>query len=284
MKQTVSVVLVVFLILGSQNCIAFAYLLDNNCGISRYAYRISGGQDADLMSAPWMAYLHTNPKFICGGSLINHWFVLTAAHCFKEPNAKIYVRLGENDSRQRIDCDDYDCAPPPSEYWVMQKFIHPYYKTAHYYDIALIKLNRNVIYSESIRPICLILNPQWQGYLDTIRHFIISGWGETNNTEVSEKLQITKIPQIDRWTCRSYYGYNVDRTHICAGESKHYVGKGDSGSPLGSMVNYGYDRRFYQFGIVSHLRKPFLGVSVFTNILSYSNWIYQTITINTSYS
>ncbi|KAH8348452.1 hypothetical protein KR084_007540 [Drosophila pseudotakahashii] len=283
MKQTVSVALLAFLIFGSQSYLGLAYLLDNNCGFSRYTYRISGGQAADLMSAPWMAYLHTNPKFICGGSLINHWFVLTAAHCLKETNTKIFVRLGENDSSQRLDCDNQDCAPPHSEYWVSQKFVHPYYKTAHYYDIALIKLNRIVIYSESIQPICLILNPQWQGYLDTIRYFIISGWGETNNTEVSDKLQISKVPQIDRWTCRSWYGYSVDRTHICAGDSRHYVGKGDSGSPLGSMVNYGYDRRFYQFGIVSHLRKPFLGVSVFTNVLSYSNWIYQTITINTSY-
>ncbi|XP_016928232.2 serine protease grass isoform X2 [Drosophila suzukii] len=282
MLQTVFVVLLVFLILINRNYTGFAYLLENNCGSSKYSYRITGGQDADLMSAPWMAYLHTNPRFICGGSLVNHWFVLTAAHCFKDHNAKIFVRLGENDSSQRIDCDNYDCSPAPSEYWVMQKFVHPYYKTAHYYDIALVKLNRIVIYSESIRPICVMLNSKWQGYLDSIRYFIISGWGATNYTDVSEKLQITKIPQIDRLTCHSWYGYVVDRTHICAGESKHYVGKGDSGGPLGSMVNYGYDRRFYQFGIVSHLRKPFQGVSVFTNILSYSNWIYQTIVVNTS--
>jgi len=72
MQQTVFVVLLVFLILINRNYTGFAYLLENNCGSSKYSYRITGGQDADLMSAPWMAYLHTNPRFICGGSLVNH--------------------------------------------------------------------------------------------------------------------------------------------------------------------------------------------------------------------
>jgi len=128
-----------------------------------------------------------------------------------------------------------------------------------------------------------MLNPNWQVYLDTIRYFIITGWGATNASEVSDKLQLTRIPQIDRFTCRYWFGYMVDRTHICAGESKHYVGKGDSGGPLGSMVDYKYAKRFFQFGIVSHLRQPFHGVSVFTNILSYSNWIHRTIITNSGH-
>ncbi|XP_017044447.1 serine protease grass [Drosophila ficusphila] len=282
MKQSLSFVLLNFLILGNQDSLGQAYLLDSNCGVSKYTYRIAGGRDADLMSAPWMAYLHSNSRFICGGSLVNHWFVLTAAHCFKPNNGTIYVRLGENDASRRIDCDQFECAPSHSEYWILQKFIYPYYKNARYYDIALVKLNRNVIYTESIRPICVILNPQWQEYLNSIPNFIVSGWGATNTADESDKLQIVKLPQVHRSTCRSWFGYNVDRTQICAGEAKRYVGKGDSGGPLGSMVNYGNSRRFVQFGIVSHLRHPFQGVSVFTNVLSYANWIYQIIQSDTS--
>ncbi|XP_017077337.1 serine protease grass [Drosophila eugracilis] len=285
MKQSLgNVLLLAILILGSQYSVGFAVLLDNNCGVSTSSYRITGGRDAGLMSAPWMAYLHTNPRFICGGSLVNPRFVLTAAHCFAGNATTIYVRLGENDSSQRMDCENNICAPSPADYWIMQKFLHPKFQTSRYYDIALVKLNQHVIYSDSVRPICVNLNPMWQSYVDGISYLTVHGWGATRFADVSAKLQTTQIPQVDRLTCRSYYGYNVDRTHICAGESKHYVGKGDSGGPLGSMVNTRYNTmRYFQFGIVSHLRQPFMGVSVFTNILPYSNWIYQTILTNYSY-
>ncbi|KMY94275.1 serine protease grass [Drosophila simulans] len=283
MKQTLIPVLLAFLILGHRISIGYSYLLEWDCGLSKYTYRITGGRDSPLMLHPWVAYLHVNSKFICGGSLLNHWFVLTAAHCFRDTNAKVLVRLGENDASQKFDCNEVECADQHLEFMIAQKLIHPLYRTAHYYDIALVKLNRFVTYTDSIRPICLMLNPNWQGYLDTIKYFIITGWGATNASEVSDKLQLTRIPQIDRFTCRYWFGYKVDRTHICAGESKHYVGKGDSGGPLGIMVDYNYAKRFFQFGIVSHLRQPFQGVSVFTNILSYSNWIHRTIISNSGY-
>ncbi|XP_039480806.1 serine protease grass [Drosophila santomea] len=280
MKQTLTGVLLACLILGHRISVGYSYLLDADCGASKYTYRITGGKNTAAMLTPWLAYLHINSTFICGGSLLNHWFVLTAAHCFHNVSATILVRLGENDASQKIDCNEFECAAPYSEFVVMQRFIYPLYRTARNYDIALGKLSRHVAYTDSIRPICLMLNPQWQGYLDTVKYFTIFGWGATNVSKVSVKLQHTRIPQIDRFSCRYWYGYNVDRTHICAGESRHYVGTGDSGGPLGNLVDYNQAKRFFQFGIVSHLRHPFQGVSVFTNILSYSHWIHRTITAN----
>ncbi|XP_017115320.1 serine protease grass-like [Drosophila elegans] len=283
MKQTSSVVLLVFLILGSRDFTGLSYLLDNNCGQSKYTNRISGGINADLNAVPWMAYFHANGKFFCGGSLVNHWFVLTAAHCFKQNDFTIYVRLGENDASQFFDCDEFECAPLHSEFWVVKKFLYPYFKTAHYYDVALVKLNQFVKYSKNIQPVCVILDWRWQGYVDSIQNLMVTGWGAKYITEKSDKLQLAKLPQVDRLTCRSRFGYNVDRTHICAGDGGHYVGKGDSGGPLGAMVNFGLYRAFVQFGIVSHLRHPFYGVSVFTNVLSYANWINHTIVTNKSF-
>ncbi|EDV55748.1 serine protease grass [Drosophila erecta] len=278
MKQTLICVLLACLILVHRISIGYSYLLERDCGAPKYSYRISGGRNTAPLLAPWMAYFHLNSKFICGGTLLNRLFVLTAAHCFY--NAEELVRLGESDASQFIDCNKLECASPYSEYLIQQQFIYPLYRTAHHHDIALVKLSRYVEYSDSIRPICLMLDPHWQGYVDTIKYFTIFGWGATNTVNVSEKLQHTFIPQVDRISCHVLYGYNVDLTHICAGESKHYVGVGDSGGPLGSMLERDHLKRFYQFGIVSHLRHPFQGVSVFTNILSYSNWIHRTVKTN----
>ena len=65
-----------------------------------------GGQDAALGEWPWQVGLAraTSPKAVfCGGTLINKYWVVTAAHCFGRPGSKkfrpsdLVIRVGEND-------------------------------------------------------------------------------------------------------------------------------------------------------------------------------------------
>lgn len=121
------------------------------------------------------------------------------------------------------------------------------------------------------------MNRGWEKYLYSRPAFIVSGWGATQLANESSILQNAVLSQVDRYRCHYNYGYNVDYTHICAGDPHHYVGKGDSGGPLGLFVEYNREERFIQFGIVSHHRAPYYGVAVFTNVLSYSGWIGRVI-------
>lgn len=60
------------------------------CGFGALSDRIIGGKTAALGQFPWMAqlgYQLMRPRptiyYLCGGSVISRWYVLTANHCLR---------------------------------------------------------------------------------------------------------------------------------------------------------------------------------------------------------
>lgn len=51
------------------------------CGALGRKNRIVGGVPTYAHQYPWMAMLTYRGRFYCGASLINHKYVMTAAHC-----------------------------------------------------------------------------------------------------------------------------------------------------------------------------------------------------------
>nr|XP_016999469.2 serine protease grass [Drosophila takahashii] len=279
--------LLVCFIIGDQLFHGSATLLDPNCGLSRYRTRISGGRDAELNSAPWMVFLHDNFEFVCGGSLITSAFVLTAAHCVTPIPKRLAARLGELDWTTERDCNNaYICAPAYREYTVTKIYTHPRYRSILSHDIALLKLHQPVLYTESIRPICVIMPEkvdEWYWYVDSVREFTLTGWGATDTVPVSHRLQTVNLTQTGRGTCHDRYGLAVDHTHICAGNTDHYACTGDSGSPLGFTVKYGGREVYAQVGNVSSGSEACKGITVFTNVVSFTQWIARTISYDERY-
>lgn len=59
---------------------AFVTLFVLNCLIAP-VYSIIGGQFINVKSVPYLVSVQRNNSHVCGGSIINTQFVLTAAHC-----------------------------------------------------------------------------------------------------------------------------------------------------------------------------------------------------------
>lgn len=53
-----------------------------DCGLRAMSGRIVGGAQTSETKWPWQVSLHFGSTHICGGTLIDAQWVLTAAHCF----------------------------------------------------------------------------------------------------------------------------------------------------------------------------------------------------------
>ncbi|XP_044852871.1 transmembrane protease serine 5-like isoform X2 [Mauremys mutica] len=53
----------------------------SECGLRSRAARIVGGSDAPLGRWLWQVSLYLNSRHVCGGSVVAHDWIVTAAHC-----------------------------------------------------------------------------------------------------------------------------------------------------------------------------------------------------------
>lgn len=227
---------------------------DPRCGVSAVRRsiaqrRIVGGDEAGFGTFPWQAYIRIGTSR-CGGSLINSWYVVTAGHCVARARpSQVRVTLGEYVLKS-------DVEPLPGRtYGASLIKVHPYFKftpQADRYDVAVIRLNRQVEFAPHISPICL---PPKDMHL--MGHYgWASGWGalEPGSRLRPKTLQVVDVPMIDNRQCEQWHrekGINViiyDEM-VCAGY--FHGGKdscqGDSGGPL--MMEH--EGRWTLIGLVS---------------------------------
>ncbi|XP_076675718.1 chymotrypsin-2-like [Andrena cerasifolii] len=221
--------------------------------------RIVGGNNALDGKYPYQASIKIHGSHICGGSIIHHRYILTAAHCINTVLLNVCkITVGTN----RIFGDG-------DTYQAQEMMRHPSYRESVFdNDIGLIKVDRDIIFGIKVQPINLAFTYDVPANTSAI----VTGWGRlTTNGTVPYIMQELNVTIISQATCSQVYGSAITKRHLCTflGRNKG-VCNGDSGGPL--VVNN------VQVGIVSFGRACALGYpDVYTRVYSYKSWITNEI-------
>lgn len=166
--------------------------------------RIIGGKESNPNQYPWQAYLEITSNtdtFQCSGALVEHRWILTAAHCVTSSGKliaaskiKIYLGLHRTSETSTIAANA-----------VKKVITHPdYYQdketNVEYYDIALLELEEKVNVTSTIQNAHLSNVEPKEGTM-----CFASGWGKTESDQSSPYLKHVSVPTLSNSLCKKRF-------------------------------------------------------------------------------
>lgn len=270
------------------------------CGLSHTAdpslvdNKIVNGQEAKFGEYPWQILLkivtNKNATYLCGGSVLNERWVLTAGHCVSsEEDGSNFLRYVEATAgahfRKNLSAPAQrrlaDCVIP-----------HPLWKGREgelANDLALLRIPKNkpydITHSSGGRVNGVCLPPRQQPPFEYTGPARVSGWGLTRDRmwagSPSDVLRATSVTIIDTEKCASspVVGENIKPSMMCQGVDQKAPCQGDSGGPL---IYYPDQKQpAVQIGIVSwgpgYCANPLIPNAVYTKVSYYLDWIEDTV-------
>uniref|UniRef100_G1RYB3 Serine protease 55 n=2 Tax=Nomascus leucogenys TaxID=61853 RepID=G1RYB3_NOMLE len=237
-------------------------------GRTRYS-RITGGMEAEVGEFPWQVSIQARSEPFCGGSILNKWWILTAAHCLYSEELfpeELSVVLGTNDlTSSSLEIKE-----------VASIILHKDFKRASMdNDIALLLLASPIVLDDLKVPICLPMQPGPA----TWHECWVAGWGQTNAADKnSVKTDLMKAPMVimDWEECSKVFP-KLTKNMLCAGykNESYDACQGDSGGPLVCTPEPG--EKWYQVGIISwgkscgEKNTP----GIYTSLVNYNLWIQK---------
>ncbi|KAG8513183.1 Serine protease 40 [Galemys pyrenaicus] len=248
------------------------------CGKPAVTEKIYGGSNAPERRWPWQISLLYKNRHICGGALIGHFWVASAAHCFQ---------MSHNPSDYKV-LLGYHQLQKPTEHsqqmTVYRIFVHSDFNRSYFMgnDITLLQLSLSVNFTSHILPACIMGHDK---VLPSGLSCWVTGWGMVTEDDFLSRpyhLQEAEVGIISSDICKSYFqmpasgGLNVPDDVLCAADllTGKATCRGDSGGPLVCKLN----DTWYLVGLSSwsaDCRPPILP-SVFTRLTSFTDWITET--------
>ncbi|XP_030044003.1 serine protease 55-like [Microcaecilia unicolor] len=228
-----------------------------------------GGRDALPGEWPWTVSLQLFHQPFCGGSILNAWWILSAAHCFSDPvyrSRNLRVIVGATILDRNKDVIEVEKVITNSRYssWDNNN------------DIALLLLSTPIQFSVLKTPICL--PPAGKVKIKEWHQCYLTGWGTVvaGRTISNKHLQKVEMALIKQSICQDWYP-TLTKNMLCASyeEGGREACQGDSGGPL--VCKYWKDNLWYQVGIVSWgkgctwRQRP----GVYTQVSKYVKWIIE---------
>ncbi|XP_041477083.1 uncharacterized protein LOC121425150 [Lytechinus variegatus] len=248
------------------------------CGYCRVRGKVVGGKVSNEGQSPWTVLLwNTNEgKPLCGGVLLNRRWVVTASHCFSLSGLSIdefEIRLGEHDIESISDNE--------RTFRAEQIIKHPNFNEQTYdSDIALIKLQQPVTYTDYIIPLCLPSELRAEELLKAGTRGFVTGWGNTEEAgDYSRYLRRVRLTIASMQDCGRSHIDIITNNMFCADGGRKAderdACQGDSGGPFVTKDN----NRWYLLGIVSWgvgcARPGYPGV--YTRVHRFRQWIMDLV-------
>uniref|UniRef100_A0A8C6TH08 Peptidase S1 domain-containing protein n=1 Tax=Neogobius melanostomus TaxID=47308 RepID=A0A8C6TH08_9GOBI len=224
-----------------------------------------GGQPAPEGAWPWQVSIHRGGGHICGGSLINNLWVLSAAHCFQRDNT---VYIGRQ-SQENANANEVRRT-------IVEVINHESFNNSTLdNDIALLKMAFTVTFTNYIRPVCLAASGST---VHAGTDSWTTGWGNIGSGSKRTNLMEVEVPVVGNRKCKCNYAEIILITDnmICAGLEAG--GKGRLWGPMVSKQN----SRWIQSGVVSFALRCALPnkPTVYARVSRYQSWINSKITEN----
>merc|ERR1711990_609914 len=231
-----------------------------NCAPVSSSDRIVGGKEVNpKYKLPYQVLVSpctSKGCLMCGGTILNKRYVVTAAHCLYAGKDLMTLKGG---ATFRVMLGEHGHCKATSSF-VLASAVHKHPKfdlnnPSGDNDIAILKLSKDLTFSDKIKPVCLPTSAtkDYSGKASTV-----SGWGGTKAyvplkpvdqpRQCALKEAIVNILKTSDKKCSNFIGDGSSTTKLCAWAKGKDACQGDSGGPLTVAEN----GKYVLLGVVSY--------------------------------